>query len=88
MQLGSDCSCGIASGYSSNSTPSLGTSMCHGCGLKIEREREKEIGVCVGKYGRPGPMSLRLPWASLGSPQGRKYVGDDTSWVMGTGCQE
>ena len=28
------CGCGVASSYSSDSTPSLGTSTCHQCGHK------------------------------------------------------
>ena len=30
-----------SSGYSSNLTPSLGTSMCHGCDLKKEKRKKK-----------------------------------------------
>ena len=37
--LGSDTAVAWASSFSSNLTPSLGTSMCHGCGPKKKKEK-------------------------------------------------
>ena len=33
------CGCGIVPSCSSNSTPSLGTSICHRCGLKMKKKK-------------------------------------------------
>ena len=40
------CGCGKASSYSSNSTPSLGTSICHKCGLKKKKRRRRRRVKC------------------------------------------
>ena len=44
MWLGSSISVAVvwARGYSSTSTPSLGTSMCHGCSLKKTKKKKKK----------------------------------------------
>ena len=34
----------LAGGYSSNSTPSLGTSMCYGCSHKKTKKKKKKSG--------------------------------------------
>jgi len=37
-----DVGCGVDSSYSSGSTPSLGTSLCHGCGPKKKKKKKKK----------------------------------------------
>ena len=52
MQLGSRVAVAVvqASGYSSDSTPSLGTSMCPGCGpKKTIDQKKKEIHLSFSK---------------------------------------
>ena len=41
-----------ASGYSSDETPSLGTSICHRCGPKKQKEKDKQTKTKVCKDGR------------------------------------
>ena len=41
MQLGSRVAVAVAGSYSSNSTPSLGSSICRRCGLKKQKEKSK-----------------------------------------------
>ena len=37
------CGCGQAGSCNSNSTPSLGTSMCHGCGPERTKDKKKKF---------------------------------------------
>ena len=39
-----------AGSYSSDSTPSLGTSLCHVCGPKTQKEKKKKKGNRTGPY--------------------------------------
>ena len=41
--LGSDVAVAVVSGYSSDSTPSLGTSMCHRCGPKKKKKKKSHL---------------------------------------------
>ena len=43
-QLGSGIAVAVASSCSSNSTPHLGTSICHRCSPKRQTDRQKESG--------------------------------------------
>ena len=60
MRLGSSVAVAVAkaSGCSSDSTPSLGTSMCHGCGPK---EQRKKAVTAAG-----GPSSMQLTAMAVG----------------------
>ena len=40
--LGSGVAVALAGSYSSDSTPSLETSICHGCGLKKQKKKKKK----------------------------------------------
>ena len=41
-QLGSCMAVAVAGGYSSNLTPSLGTSICHKCSPKTKQKKKKK----------------------------------------------
>ena len=41
------CGCGIGSSYSSNETPRLGTTTCHKCGPKQQKNTHTHTDVCV-----------------------------------------
>ena len=41
------CGCGIGSSYSSNETPRLGTTTCHKCGPKQQKNTHTHPDVCV-----------------------------------------
>ena len=81
-RLGSHIAVAVAQAgsYSSNSTPSLGMSLCHGEALKREREKKKLKKVmkivnfiCISPKKRKDPMPQRLPLCPPSSGQALIY---------------
>ena len=66
-----------ASGYSSDSTPRLGTSICHRCGPRKKeekKEKQRKYSLPCGSQPSLGPAVTKLQGPASESP---------TSWVCG-----
>ena len=53
MRLGSHVAVAVAGSYSSDSTPSLGTSICCGCGPEKQKIKEKVDGPSAEGFSNP-----------------------------------
>ena len=60
-RLGSCVAVAYAGGYSSDSTPRLGTSLCRGCSPK-KTKRKRKTGVLWWPSGQGSGVLLAVPW--------------------------
>ena len=98
MRLGSGVAVAKAGSYSSDSTPSLGTSICRGCGPRKDKKSKKKKDPrivhirCTGtNYIRTGTCDLAAPAASTSVSHLLKDVGHQDGkcqdWATVSGLQ-